>query len=93
MIMLSGKLAELVDKNMLAALNKRGIFAMLDLPHGTNKKDELGVMCHLLTETPALFRKGMIMLDQSALQSPAPDKLSNWHDCVPNDRKRFIIRV
>ena len=56
--MLSGKLAELVDKNMLAALNKRGIFAMLDLPHGTNKKDELGVMCHLLTETPALFRKG-----------------------------------
>lgn len=88
MIMLSGKLAELVDKNMLAALNKRGIFAMLDLPHGTNKKDELGVMCHLLTETPALFRKGMIMLDQSALQSPAPDKLSNWHDCVPNDPEK-----
>ena len=88
MIMLSGKLAELVDKNMLAALNRRGLFAMLDLPHGTNKKDELGVMCHLLTETPALFRKGMIMFNQSTLQSPAPDKLSNWHDCVPNDPEK-----
>lgn len=88
MIMLSGKLSELVDKNMLAALNKRGIFAMLDLPHGTNKKDELGMMCHLLTETPALFRKGMIMLDQSAIQSPAPDKLSNWNDCVPDDPEK-----
>ena len=88
MIMLSGKLAELVDKNMLAALNKRGIFAMLDLPHGSSRKDELGVMCHLLIETPALFRKGMIMLDQSALQSPAPDKLSNWNDCVPDDPKK-----
>lgn len=88
MIMLSGKLAELVDKNMLAALNRRGIFVMLDLPHGSSKKDELSVMCHLLTETPALFRKGMIMLDQSALQSPAPDKLSNWNDCVPDDPKK-----
>lgn len=88
MIMLSGKLTELVDKNMLAALNRRGICVMLDLPHGSSRKDELGVMCHLLTETPALFRKGMIMLDQSALQSPAPDKLSNWNDCVPDDPKK-----
>ena len=88
MIMLSGKLAELVDKNMLAALNRRGIFVMLDLPHGSSKKDELGVMCHLLTETPALFRKEMIMLDQSAFQSPAPDKLSNWNDCVPDDPRK-----
>ena len=88
MIMLSGKLAELVDKNMLAALNRRGIFAMLDLPHGSSKKDELGVMCHLLTETPALFRKGMIMVNKSPLQSPAPDKLFNWNDCVPDDPKK-----
>lgn len=88
MIMLSGKLAELVDKNMLAALNRRGIFAMLDLPHGSSKKDELGVMCHLLTETPTLFRKGMIMFNQSPLQSPAPDKLFNWNDCVPDDPKK-----
>lgn len=88
MIMLSGKLTELVDKNMLAALNRRGICVMLDLPHGSSRKDELGVMCHLLTETPALFRKGMIMLDQSPLQSQAPDKLFNWNDCVPDDPKK-----
>lgn len=88
MIMLSGKLAELVDKNTLAALNRRGIFAMLDFPHGSSKKDELEVMCHLLTETPALFRKGMIMFNRSPLQSPAPDKLSNWNDCVPDDPKK-----
>lgn len=87
-IMLSGKLAELVDKNMLAALNRRDIFVMLDLPHGSSKKDELGVMCHLLTETPTLFRKGMIIFNQSPLQSPAPDKLSNWNDCVPDDPEK-----
>lgn len=88
MIMLSGKLAELVDKNMLAALNRRGIFVILDLPHGSSKKDELGVMCHLLTETPTMFRKGMVMFNQSTLQSPAPDKLSNWNDCVPDDPRK-----
>lgn len=88
MIMLSGKLAELVDKNMLAALNRRGVFVMLDLSHDSSKKDELSVMCHSLTETPALFRKGMIIFNQSAFQSPALDKLSNWNDCVPNDPRK-----
>lgn len=87
MIMLSGKLAELVDKNTLAALNKRGIFVMLDLPHDSDKKDELKVMCHLITETPAMFQKGKIMLDKTILPSPAPKKLSNWNDCVPDDPK------
>lgn len=87
MIMLSGKLAELVDRNTLAALNRRGIFVMLDLPHGSDKKDELEVMCHLLTETPTMFRKGKIMLDQTMLLSPAPDKLSNWSDCALDNPK------
>lgn len=87
-IMLSGKFAELVDKNTMAALNRQGIFVMLNIPCGSGKESELGVMCHLITETQALFQKGRIMLDRATLQSPAPDKLSNWNDCTPDDPEK-----
>ena len=73
---------------MLRNRRRRNTIVKLDLSHDSSKKDELSVMCHSLTETPALFRKGMIMLDQSAFQSPAPDKLSNWNDCVPNNPEK-----
>lgn len=87
-IMLSGKFAELMDKNTMVALNRRGIFVMLDLPCGSDKERELGIMCHLFTETPTLFREGKVMLDKSVLRSPAPDKLSNWNDCAPDDPEK-----